>query len=218
MASEPQTLADLIREDLTESLDTARAYLRQSWVSSAITGLWKLRRSAGLTQTEVAERMGTTQSAVARWERDDDGGMSLRRYIDYVLACGAVPMDVEFRPLEDVRGFAIEQPEASRVVAAYDAWQADMHATSRRTAFARYVQQLLTQGSLSDRLVSLGSNRQWSQLQFDLLSLYPSQRLCDLSTGQGTRWPVGATSTGSLTPQGTPDPAPAHPIQSTVAA
>src|SRR5947208_378170 len=95
MAAEPETLEDVIRQDLTQSDATAAAFLRQSWVSRAITALWEMRRTAGLTQTEVADRMGTKQSVVARWERGDEGGISLRRYVDFALACGALPMDIE---------------------------------------------------------------------------------------------------------------------------
>jgi transcriptional regulator with XRE-family HTH domain len=121
VAVEPQTLDDLVREDLTESPEASRAYLRQSWLSSTVTALWQMRRSAGLTQAELAERMGTSQAAIARWERDDNGSMSLRRYIDYALACEMLPMDVEFRPYGDVRAFSIENPDAQRTAAALDA-------------------------------------------------------------------------------------------------
>jgi transcriptional regulator with XRE-family HTH domain len=45
------------------------------------------RRRAGLTQTELAERADTTQSAVARWER---GGAepSFQRVVALIRACG----------------------------------------------------------------------------------------------------------------------------------
>jgi transcriptional regulator with XRE-family HTH domain len=45
------------------------------------------RRRAGLTQAELAERLGTTQSAIARLER---GGTepSFERVVDAARACG----------------------------------------------------------------------------------------------------------------------------------
>lgn len=55
----------------------------------SVTGrLTSLRRELGLSQTEVAERMGTSQSAVARFEAGDlDARLStLERY---TLALGA---------------------------------------------------------------------------------------------------------------------------------
>lgn len=50
----------------------------------------RLRR--GITQTRIAETMGTRQPAIARIERDDDGGISARRLWAYLRACGLVPM------------------------------------------------------------------------------------------------------------------------------
>lgn len=45
------------------------------------------RRDAGLTQSELAERLGTTQSAVSRWERGlDEPRLSTLGRI--VAACG----------------------------------------------------------------------------------------------------------------------------------
>jgi transcriptional regulator with XRE-family HTH domain len=44
---------------------------RQSLIEELVAG----RRAAGLSQTELAARMGTSQSAVARLER---GGMDVR--------------------------------------------------------------------------------------------------------------------------------------------
>lgn len=84
-------LDDAIQDMLDEGGETARAYLRQRWLSSALDALIEARRAAGFTQAEVATALGTTQSAIARLEHADDGGMSLRRYVDYAIACGAFP-------------------------------------------------------------------------------------------------------------------------------
>lgn len=61
------------------------------------TVLRELRRGAGLTQAELARRMGTTQSAVARWERGAVAPSlpSLRRL---AAACGH---RVAFEPVGD---------------------------------------------------------------------------------------------------------------------
>lgn len=110
-ASPGRTLEDSIRDDLKEGGEVARAYLRQTWLSRAISTLGEARRAAGLTQAEVAERMGSSQSAVARWERDDIGSISLRRYVDFMLACDAFPMDVEYRPFETARALLFANPD-----------------------------------------------------------------------------------------------------------
>jgi len=45
------------------------------------------RKRAGLTQTELAERVGTTQSAIARLERGH-GHPTMQRISELVEACG----------------------------------------------------------------------------------------------------------------------------------
>src|SRR5262245_50466824 len=86
-----RTLADAVRDVLSQDEDGARAYLRQQWLSQAMSALWEARRAAGLTQAQVAERMQTAQSAIARMEKDDEGRITLHKYIDFALACEAVP-------------------------------------------------------------------------------------------------------------------------------
>jgi len=58
------------------------------------------RRLAGLTQTELARRLGTTQSAVSNWERDRDIPRvdTLARILE---ACG-FEADMTFRRHDDV--------------------------------------------------------------------------------------------------------------------
>lgn len=64
-----------------------------------VAGLIKLaRKRAGLTQAELAQRAGTTQSAVARWEAGDrdPGFETLQRLVracDLELSVSLVPLD-----------------------------------------------------------------------------------------------------------------------------
>ena len=59
----------------------------------------EVRRRAGLSQTELAERLGTTQSAIARIERH--GSPTLARLSEVAQACGfdihlrLVPFDAD---------------------------------------------------------------------------------------------------------------------------
>jgi hypothetical protein len=78
------TLADAAREYVEESEESAHIYLRESWLSGAIATMYRARWAADLTQAEVAERLGTTQSAIARLERADD--TTLRRLWEYLYA------------------------------------------------------------------------------------------------------------------------------------
>ncbi len=74
-------LADLIARNM-QNPEFAAAYAEADAEYSVIEAMIRARAEAGLTQTEVAQRMGSTQSAVARLE---GGGISpsvetLRRY------------------------------------------------------------------------------------------------------------------------------------------
>ncbi|MBI4755548.1 MAG: helix-turn-helix transcriptional regulator [Betaproteobacteria bacterium] len=58
---------------------------------ATLATLLAARRDAGLTQDEVAERMGTTKSAVSRLEaslRNDKGSPSFATLRKYAHACG----------------------------------------------------------------------------------------------------------------------------------
>lgn len=120
---ERDALSDLVREVLEESDESANAYLVQSWLSSAIEALYDARRRANLTQKEVAERLGTKQPAIARLEKDDEGRVSLHRYIEYALACGVLPLDLSLRPVSALREYALNDPDAPRTERAYEAWR-----------------------------------------------------------------------------------------------
>ncbi len=58
------------------------------------------RREAGLTQAQLAERVGTTQSAIARWEAGGDTPR-LDSLAAILRACG-VECDLAFRRHDDV--------------------------------------------------------------------------------------------------------------------
>jgi transcriptional regulator with XRE-family HTH domain len=67
------------------------------------------RRRAGLTQTQLAERVGTTQSAIARLERGV-GSPTLERISELVGACG---LEVQVRLVpEDADGWAMTRASA----------------------------------------------------------------------------------------------------------
>ena len=60
-------LADLRKELLTDS-EVKAEYDRLGPIYAVVGEMVDARRKAGLTQAEIAERMGTTQSVVARLE------------------------------------------------------------------------------------------------------------------------------------------------------
>jgi transcriptional regulator with XRE-family HTH domain len=117
--------SDFIAEmmmDEKEGEEFTREYLKDRFLSSVVRGLYDVRRQAGLTQAQVAERLNTKQAAIARLEADTDGSMSLHRYVDYALACGMVPHHITFAPIESARDYVIAQPKMSFTQEAHNVW------------------------------------------------------------------------------------------------
>ncbi len=107
------TTADHLAQKLMDEeqgQEFALEYLKSDFLTAAVNALFYMRRESGLTQAQVAERLHTTQSAVARSEGDFDGGISLRRYVAFALACGMVPHNITFAPFNSVVSYTIAQP------------------------------------------------------------------------------------------------------------
>ena len=104
---------EFVRRALEPSTKSAGAYFRRQWLTRTTRSLAEVRRAAGLTQAEVAAKMGTTQSAIARLENDLDGGTSLRRYVDFLLACDVVPLLPETKALNELREAGLKDPSVS---------------------------------------------------------------------------------------------------------
>ncbi|MEO8970648.1 MAG: helix-turn-helix transcriptional regulator [Ktedonobacteraceae bacterium] len=120
-----ETTEDIIAQELTDvSSDSAfvSEYLKAGFLSSAVDSLFNVRRQADFTQAQVAEQMNTKQAAIARWEADADGSMSLRRYVEFALACGMVPLNIVLVPIESVQNFVIAHPDIPLTQVNYDTW------------------------------------------------------------------------------------------------
>lgn len=83
-----------IKAELEQAM--SRPGFKEAWDAleeeyATLATLLAARRDAGLTQDEVAERMGTTKSAVSRLEaslRNDKGSPSFATLRKYAHACG----------------------------------------------------------------------------------------------------------------------------------
>ena len=98
-------------KDLIEDADieAAAGYFLTAWFYHAMDAIRDARTRNGLTQSDVAEKIGTTQSVIARMENAHRGSFSLDRFLEYAWACGAAPLELEFVPPEELRRFAVER-------------------------------------------------------------------------------------------------------------
>ena len=120
-----KTTADFIArrlKDPTNGEAYLRAYLRAGFLESAVNTLYQVRRQAGLTQAQVAEKLNTGQAVIARLEDDTEGAMSLHRYVDFVMACGMIPFNITYVPIEAVRGYTLENPQLPLTQENYHVW------------------------------------------------------------------------------------------------
>jgi len=120
-----ETTKDVIVRELTDEkngLTFAREYLKADFLAAAVDALFYARRQAGLTQEQVAQKLGKKQEAIARWEADKEGRMSLRQYFDLAIASGRVPLNIVLEPVESVRDFVIDHPEEPQTPYSYYAW------------------------------------------------------------------------------------------------
>ncbi len=119
--AETGTAADAVRELLADD-KLAYSYLLTNFIASAMLGLSAARQAAGMTQREVAEKMQTHQSAVARWESDMSGKMSLLNYVRFAHTVGKQPFNLALEDIECIRQFALAVPEQEITEPAYAAW------------------------------------------------------------------------------------------------
>ena len=115
------TLGELV-QDLAANERTGPRYIQKAWVIGAVRCLRDARKRSGKTQADLAEALGTTQSAIARLENDRSGRINLRRFAEYAVACGYAPLDIVLEPLEDVLAFASASPGRSRSPIAFHTW------------------------------------------------------------------------------------------------
>ena len=72
-----KNFADVIRAEMAADPALAEAMENESFNSDIAMKVYDLRKEAGLTQKELADRIGTRQSVISRLEDADYGGHSL---------------------------------------------------------------------------------------------------------------------------------------------
>lgn len=122
--TETEAIAEYTAEELLEKSDAeaAAGYLLTDWFYRAMEATRDARIRNGLTQSDIAEKIGTTQSVIARMENAHRGSFSLDRFLEYAWACGAAPLELEFVSREELRRFAIDRPGQARRGSALESW------------------------------------------------------------------------------------------------
>lgn len=77
----------VVRGKMRRSPAYRRAFLRNVKQINMAILVWEMREAAGLSQKELAERAGTTQSAIARLEDAEYTGHSLKMLEKIAAAC-----------------------------------------------------------------------------------------------------------------------------------
>ena len=202
------TIADLIQEVLSESRESAEAYLVQSWIDAMLTGLRDARLQAGMTQSAIAERLKTTQSAIARLERDDVGRIQLRRFVEYALACGVLPLNPEFAQVEELRQFSLSNPHVPRTANSFYGWKERKALSDRfETVFSR----LLDEKACEHRQVTRDASQRragfqrWRDVATPSVRLGSDEVLGERSHEERKDWGYGSDLMVDEVPEGLTD-------------
>jgi ribosome-binding protein aMBF1 (putative translation factor) len=78
MARTTRNFAEVIRRKLAADTDLAELVHRERFNANVATEILTTREGAGLTQKQLADRVGTNQSVIARLEAADYSGHSLK--------------------------------------------------------------------------------------------------------------------------------------------
>jgi DNA-binding transcriptional regulator YiaG len=93
--------AEAWRQEVKKLIETdptaKQIYIEMKAELAAARQLRELRKSAGLTQRVVAERMGRSQEYVSKIEHAGSD-LEYSTIVRYALACGAKPRKLEFDP------------------------------------------------------------------------------------------------------------------------
>lgn len=92
-----KTLMDEIREELARDRELNAAYQRELARLKLANQIAALRREVGLSQTQLAERIGTKQAGVARMERAGYARFTVATLAKIAAATGA-RLDIRLTP------------------------------------------------------------------------------------------------------------------------
>ncbi len=100
-------------QEIVNDDQALREFIKTDWILSMMLNLEKVRKDSHYSQKDLAERLGTTQSVISRTESDSTGGISVRRYVEWLLACNVVPKELAVNPWIKVKAEAYMTNNAS---------------------------------------------------------------------------------------------------------
>jgi transcriptional regulator with XRE-family HTH domain len=117
-----KNFADVIRNKLQANADLAEAVNRERFSASIAQEIYAMRKGAGLTQAELAERANTHQSVIARLEDADYDGHSLAM-LNRIAAALDKRVEIKFVDLvqnEGSEGLPSDYQEVSQTIRSLD--------------------------------------------------------------------------------------------------
>ena len=87
-----------VPQEIVNDDQALREFLKTDWILSTMLNLEKVRKDGHYSQRDLAQRLGTTQSVISRTESDSTGAISVRRYVEWLLACDVVPTELAMEP------------------------------------------------------------------------------------------------------------------------
>jgi ribosome-binding protein aMBF1 (putative translation factor) len=94
-----RNFADVVRQQMAQDSQVAQGIESELTALHAASLIYEARKRAGLTQAEMAERVGTHQSVIARLEDSEYDGHSVSMLMKVAAALDC-RLKFEFEPLE----------------------------------------------------------------------------------------------------------------------
>lgn len=90
------TLNDVIKEKLKTDKELVEHYEREQLINSVAKMIFEARKTANLTQVELAERIHTSQSVIARAESGNDYRVPSLSLLARIAAAANMKMSLQF--------------------------------------------------------------------------------------------------------------------------
>lgn len=185
------TLTDYLMQKLIDEQTGEKfaiEYLKTSFLTAAVQELAHARRNAHLTQEQVAQKLGKKQAAIARWEADFDGRMSLRQYVELAIAYDVMPLQMKLEPILSVRDYVLDNPHAQWTQEFYSEWQKKrFHAQTATISFTGHTFASFQGSEFTNVPVQVFSSNQDSVLTVKSIERFMKEKCEDTLLARDTK-------------------------------